>query len=95
MTAGKNNNNNSSQDKSLAEPSPPSPSSMSFTPMTLQTIPLIDEKPSISMESVAFNMVMERRWVTKTELVRVPVTYEEFYVNGKPRAADWEFYPIS
>jgi stress response protein YsnF len=28
-------------------------------------------------------MVIEKRWVTKTELVRVPVTYEEVYVNGK------------
>ena len=68
---------------------------MSFTPMTLQTIPVIEEKPSISKESVAHSMVIEKRWVAKTELVIVPVTYEEVYVNGKPIAAEVEFYPIS
>jgi Domain of unknown function (DUF2382) len=81
MTAGYNNN--SSQNNSSSEPSPPSPSSMSFTPTTLQTIPVVEEKPSISKESVASNTIIEKRWVTKTELVRVPVTYEEIYVNGK------------
>ena len=35
-------------------------------------------------ESVASNKMIEKRWVTKTELVRVPVTYEEIYVNDKP-----------
>jgi stress response protein YsnF len=77
-------NDNSSQDNSLTEPSPPSPSSMSFTPTTLHTIAVVEEKPSISKESVASNTIIEKRWVTKTEIVRVPVTYEEIYVNGKP-----------
>jgi stress response protein YsnF len=79
-----NNNNNSSQDNSLPEPSPPSPSSMSFTPTTLHTIAVVEEKPSISKQSVVSNTVIEKRWVTKTEIVRVPVIYEEIYVNGKP-----------
>ncbi len=78
------NNRSSSHNNSLSESSSPSPSSMSFTPTTLQTIPVVEEKPSISKESVASNTVIEKRWVTKTELVRVPVTYEEIYVNGKP-----------
>jgi stress response protein YsnF len=77
-------NDSSSQDNSLTEPSPPSPSSMSFTPTTLHTIAVVEEKPSILKESVASNTIIEKRWVTKTEIVRVPVTYEEIYVNGKP-----------
>ncbi len=81
------NNRSSSHNNSLPEPSSPSPSSMSFTPTTLQTIPVVEEKPSISKESVASNTIIEKRWVTKTELVRVPVTYEEIYVNGKPMSS--------
>src|SRR3712207_6563209 len=76
--------NSSYESNSLPESSSPSPSSMSFTPTTLHTIPIVEEKPSISKQSILSNTVIEKRWVTKTELVRVPVTYEEIYVNGKP-----------
>ena len=81
------NDRSSSHNNSLSESSSPSPSSMSFTPTTLQTIPVVEEKPSISKESVASNTIIEKKWVTKTELVRVPVTYEEIYVNGKPMSS--------
>jgi stress response protein YsnF len=81
------NNRSSSHNNSSSESSSPSPSSMSFTPTTLQIIPVVEEKPSISKESVASNTIIEKRWVTKTELVRVPVTYEEIYVNGKPMSS--------
>jgi stress response protein YsnF len=88
MTDGNNSNNSSSQNNnSSSEPSPPSPSSMSFTPTTLHTIAVVEEKPSVSKESVASNTIIEKRWVTKTEIVRVPVTYEEIYVNGKPMSS--------
>src|SRR5688500_13065309 len=78
------NNRSSSHNNSLSESSSPSPSSMSFTPTTLHTIAVVEEKPSISKESTTSDTVIEKRWVTKTEIVRVPVTYEEIYVNGKP-----------
>jgi hypothetical protein len=89
MTAGNNNSNNSSSqnNNSSSEPSPPSPSSMSFTPTTLHIIAVVEEKTSVSKESVASNTIIEKRWVTKTEIVRVPVTYEEIYVNGKPMSS--------
>ena len=80
-------NDRSSQDNSLQESSSLPPSSMSFTPTTLHTIAVVEEKPSISKESVVSNTIIEKRWVTKTELVRVPVTYEEIYVNGKPMSS--------
>ena len=79
-------NDSSSQHNPLQESSSP-PSSMSFTPTTLHTIAVVEEKPSISKESVVSNTIIEKRWVTKTELVRVPVTYEEIYVNGKPMSS--------
>jgi stress response protein YsnF len=82
-----NNNNSSSENNSLLESSSPSPSSMSFTPTTLHAIPVVEEKPAISKQSILSNTVIEKRWVTKTELVRVPVTYEEIYVNGKPMSS--------
>ncbi len=87
MTAGniKGNNNSSSQNDSSTESWSASPSSsMSFTPTTLHTIPIVEEKPTALKQSVLSNTVIEKRWVTKTELVRVPVMYEEIYVNGKP-----------
>jgi stress response protein YsnF len=89
MTAGNNegNNKNSSQNNSSTQPWSPSPSSMSFTPTTLHTIAVVEEKPSISKQSVASDTIIEKRWVTKTEIVRVPVTYEEIYVNGKPMSS--------
>jgi stress response protein YsnF len=75
---------NASEPNSLEESSLLSPSSMSFTPTTLQTIPVVEEKPAVSKQSILSNTIVEKRWVTKTELIRVPVTYEEIYVNGKP-----------
>ncbi|MFL6524414.1 MAG: hypothetical protein ACJ71B_13175, partial [Nitrososphaera sp.] len=53
-------------------------------PYDTTNTPVVEEKRSISKESVASNTVIEKRWITRTELVRVPVTYEEIYVNGKP-----------
>ena len=87
MTDSNNKSSGPPENNSLLEPSSPSPSSMSFTPTTLHTIPVVEEKPAISKQSILSNTVIEKRWVTKTELVRVPVTYEEIYVNGKPMSS--------
>ncbi|MFL6511318.1 MAG: hypothetical protein ACJ70X_00010 [Nitrososphaera sp.] len=81
-TTGNNNDNKYAGNDSSQEDS--SSSSMSFTPTTLHTISVIEEKPSISKQSLLIDSVIEKRWVTKTELVRIPVAYEEIYVNGKP-----------
>jgi stress response protein YsnF len=67
---------------------PPPPSSLSFTPTTVQTVPVIGEKFTVSKKPVVSDMVIEKRWVTKNEIIEVPITYEEIYVNGKPMAAD-------
>ncbi|MDQ3851630.1 MAG: DUF2382 domain-containing protein [Thermoproteota archaeon] len=88
MTDGNNKDKNSSPQNNPPPGSwSASPSSMSFTPTTLHTIPVIEEKSAISKQSVLSNTVIEKRWVTKTELVRVPVIYEEIYVNGKPMSS--------
>src|SRR5215211_1481913 len=88
MTDSNNKSSSPSENNSLLEPSSPLSSSMSFTPTTtLHAIPVVEEKPAISKQSILSNTVIEKRWVTKTELVRVPVTYEEIYVNGKPMSS--------
>lgn len=88
MSAVENNNNSNSNyaetKSSSREPKPSSPSSLSFTPTTLHTISVVEEKPAISKQSIVTDTIIEKRWVTKTKLVRVPVVYEEIYVNGKP-----------
>ena len=90
MKSGNDNYSNkssSSNNPPRPESPSPSPTSMSFAPTTLHTIPVVKEKPAISKQSVLSNTVIEKRWVTKTELVRVPVMYEEVYVNGKPMSS--------
>ena len=84
MSAVENNNNSNSNYAETREPTPSLPSSMSFTPTTLHTISVVEEKPAISKQSIVTDTIIEKRWVTKTKLVRVPVVYEEVYVNGKP-----------
>jgi len=88
MTSANNNDNKrSSQNAPPPESFSVLPSSMSFTPATLHAISVVEEKPAVSKQSTFSNTVIEKRWVTKTELVRVPVTYEEIYVNGKPMSS--------
>jgi stress response protein YsnF len=82
-----NNNSSSSESSSFPDSFSPSPSPMTFTSTTLHTIPVVKEKPAITKQSIITNTVIEKRWVTKTEIVRVPVTYEEVYVNGKPMSS--------
>ena len=49
----------------------------------VHTIPLVAEDYSVSKKNVQSDVVIEKRWVTKVETIRVPVKYEEIYVNGK------------
>jgi stress response protein YsnF len=48
-----------------------------------QIIPVIEEEFSISKETTVKEAKIEKRWVTKTKTVKVPITYEEVYINGK------------
>lgn len=46
-------------------------------------LPVIEEQPRVSKTIVRGEAVIEKRWVTKNKTIRVPVTYEEIYVDGK------------
>jgi stress response protein YsnF len=46
-------------------------------------IPVKEEGFSISKEVVVENVKIEKRWITKTKKVDVPLLNEEIYVNGR------------
>jgi stress response protein YsnF len=48
-----------------------------------QIIPVLEEEYSISKETSVKEAKIEKRWVSKTKTVKVPITYEEVYINGK------------
>jgi len=48
-----------------------------------QIIPVLEEEYSISKKTSVKEAKIEKRWVSKTKTVKVPITYEEVYINGK------------
>jgi stress response protein YsnF len=48
-----------------------------------QTVPVLEEDFSISKQTSIKEAKIEKRAVTKTKGVKVPITYEELYINGK------------
>ena len=48
-----------------------------------QIVPVLEEDYSISKQTTIKEAKIEKRLVTKTKTVKVPITYEELYINGK------------
>ncbi|HET7390050.1 MAG TPA: DUF2382 domain-containing protein [Nitrososphaeraceae archaeon] len=48
-----------------------------------QIVPVLEEDYSISKETSIKEAKIEKRLVTKTKTVKVPIVYEELYINGK------------
>jgi stress response protein YsnF len=48
-----------------------------------QIVPVLEEDYSISKETTVKETKIEKRLVTKTKTVKVPIVYEELYINGK------------
>ena len=48
-----------------------------------QIVPVLEEDFSISKETTIKEAKIEKRVVTKTKTVKVPIAYEELYINGK------------
>jgi stress response protein YsnF len=46
-------------------------------------VPVLEEEYSISKKTTTKEAKIEKRWVTKTKTVKVPVSYEEMYINNK------------
>ncbi len=49
----------------------------------IQVVPVVANKYSISKKITTQNFIVEKRWVTGTAKIEVPMKYEEVYVNGK------------
>jgi stress response protein YsnF len=49
----------------------------------IQVVPVVANKYSISKKITTQNFIIEKRWVTGTAKIEVPMKYEEVYVNGK------------
>jgi stress response protein YsnF len=48
-----------------------------------QIVPVLEEEYSISKQTNVKEAKIEKRVLTKTKTVKVPVSYEELYINGK------------
>jgi stress response protein YsnF len=48
-----------------------------------QIVPVLEEDFSISKQTSIKEAKIEKRIVTKTKTVKIPITYEELYINGK------------
>jgi stress response protein YsnF len=48
-----------------------------------QTVRVLEEEYSISKETSTKEAKIEKRWANKTKIVKVPISYEELYINGK------------
>jgi stress response protein YsnF len=46
-------------------------------------IPVLEEGFSISKKTLTENVKIEKRWITKTKKIEVPVSSEEVYINDK------------
>jgi stress response protein YsnF len=49
----------------------------------IQVVPVVANKYSISKKITTQNFIVEKRWMTGTAKIEVPMKYEEVYVNGK------------
>jgi stress response protein YsnF len=48
-----------------------------------QIVPVLEEDYSISKQTSVKEAKIEKRALTKTKTVKVPISYEELYINGK------------
>jgi stress response protein YsnF len=81
------NNNAIAQDaknsKDMARPSSDSTEGKQIQLQQQQIVPILEEDYSISKQTSIKEAKIEKRAVTKTKSVKVPIVYEELYINGK------------
>jgi stress response protein YsnF len=83
----KNDNTTEQDDNTSKEMARPSSDSTEGEQIRLQQqeqiVPVLEEDYSISKQTSIKEAKIEKRAVTKTKSVKVPITYEELYINGK------------
>src|SRR6188472_4578936 len=81
------NNNRTEQDdnssKDMARTSSNSAEGEQIQLQQQHIVPVLEEDYSISKETSVKEAKIEKRLVTKTKTVKVPIVYEELYINGK------------
>ena len=50
--------------------------------MSEQIIPVLEEEYSVSKEIIEPSKI-EKKWIKKTKIIKVPITHEEVYINDK------------
>jgi stress response protein YsnF len=80
-----NNNNNVEKDKKVnkTEISYKQPDREGIGGQDTAAIPVNEERFSISKNTVSEDVKIEKRWISATRKVEIPVPYEEVYVNDK------------
>jgi stress response protein YsnF len=80
-------NNTAEQDandsKDMARPSSDSTEGGQIQLQQQQIVPIVEEDYSISKQTTTKEAKIEKRAVTKTKSVKVPIAYEELYINGR------------
>jgi stress response protein YsnF len=83
----KNDNTTEQDDNTSKEMARPSSDSTEGEQIRLQQqeqiVPVLEEDFSISKETTIKEAKIEKRAVTTTKTVKVPITYEELYINGR------------
>ena len=79
------NNNNVEKDKKVdkTEHSYKQPDREGIGGQDTTAIPVNEERFSISKDTVSEDVKIEKRWISATRKVEIPVPYEEVYVNDK------------
>src|SRR5918912_1016539 len=67
-TKNNNNDNNKPREKSI---------------QIANIIPVLEERFSVSKKTFTEHAKIEKRWITKTKKIEVPVSSEEVYINDK------------
>jgi stress response protein YsnF len=78
--------NNKNMDDSIQNANAPHPSEseeQSRRHAHEQIVPVLEEDYSISKQTNVKEAKIEKRVLTKTKTVKVPISYEELYINGK------------
>lgn len=51
--------------------------------MSEQIIPVLEEEYSVSKKEIIEPSKIEKKWIKKTKIIKVPITHEEVYINDK------------
>lgn len=75
------NNNNNSKESSIND---------NRAIQIANIIPVLEEEFSISKKTLTENVKIQKKWITKTKKIEVPVSIEDLYINDKRMKSNWK-----